>query len=102
VLESSAGLEVIEVSAPAEHATYRDHELALPTPFVQADRSYGGQRFVRHVAPEADWVRAGEGFEVRDTGIVKASAQTGSVRVLRSRAGRIPIQPPPEGIVFLT
>ena len=31
VLESSAGLEVIEVACPAEHETTRDHEIDLPT-----------------------------------------------------------------------
>ena len=31
VLESSAGLEVIEVACPAEHETTRDHEIGLPT-----------------------------------------------------------------------
>ena len=32
VLESSAGAEVVEVSAPAEHITMADHDLALPCP----------------------------------------------------------------------
>jgi hypothetical protein len=31
VLEASPGLEVIEVSVPAAHATHVDHERALPT-----------------------------------------------------------------------
>ena len=31
VLESSAGLEVIEVTSPAEHPTHVDHDLPLPT-----------------------------------------------------------------------
>lgn len=101
VLESSPGLEVIEVSAPAEHETYRDHGLALPTPSVRTDRSYGGQTFVRHVASSAEWHPAGRGFAVRDTGIAKASGQVGSVRVLRSGGGRLALQPPASGVVCL-
>ena len=30
VLESSPGLEVVEIAAPALHATFADHEMALP------------------------------------------------------------------------
>jgi len=50
VLESSPGLEVIEVASPAAHATRVDHELALPTP--RRDRTYAGQHFA--------WCRPGE------------------------------------------
>ncbi len=50
VLECSPGLEVIEVAAPAVHATHVDHDLALPT--ARRDRTYGGQRFA--------WCRRGE------------------------------------------
>lgn len=35
VLESSPGLEVIEIGCPAEHETFADHDLQLPTPVVQ-------------------------------------------------------------------
>ena len=30
VLESSPGLEVVEISAPALHETFADHDLKLP------------------------------------------------------------------------
>lgn len=84
VLEASQGLEVIEVSAPAEHETFRDHALTLPTPGHSPDRDFGGQRFVRHVA--ADVGLAGDGgFDVRDTGISNCSGDAGSVRVLSAR-----------------
>ena len=43
VLESSPGLEVIELSCPAVHATYADHELALP--LGRRERAWGDQRF---------------------------------------------------------
>jgi quercetin dioxygenase-like cupin family protein len=46
VLESSPGLEVVELGCPAIHATYADHELALPTPAPpRPDRLWDGQRF---------------------------------------------------------
>ena len=42
VLESSAGLEVIEISAPALHETFADHALQLPNG-VRRDRAlFGG------------------------------------------------------------
>jgi quercetin dioxygenase-like cupin family protein len=84
VLEASAGLEVVEVSAPAEHETFRDHALALPTANVRADRVYGGQPFVRHVAAEAIWERVEGGFESRDLGIARATDGAARVSVLRS------------------
>ncbi len=45
VLESSPGLEVIEVSSPAAHATHVDHDHALPD--REPPREHGGQRFAR-------------------------------------------------------
>ena len=50
VLECEAGSEVIEISMPAEHETWVDHEMTLPTIEYRPDRDFGGQRFVRHVA----------------------------------------------------
>jgi len=47
--------QVLEVSAPAEHATLADHDHALPGGRVVAaggEGLFGGQRFVRHVAAE--------------------------------------------------
>jgi len=87
VLESSAGLEVIEIGCPAEHETWRDHELVLPTPHRRPERIFGGQRFVHHVAAEATWQRGGDArFEFRDTGIAEATDRIASVRVLRATA----------------
>jgi len=47
VLEASPGLEVIELSSPAVHETLADHELELPTPRLDPDREFSGQRFAR-------------------------------------------------------
>ena len=84
VLEASAGLEVIEVGSPAQHATWRDHELALPTPQVDGERRFGGQCFVRHVAAQALWQSSAQGrLQFADTGIADATNGMASVRVLR-------------------
>ncbi|MCY1058960.1 cupin domain-containing protein [Nannocystis sp. SCPEA4] len=84
VLESSPGLEVLEVSCPAEHDTFADHALALPTADLRPEREFGGQRFVRHQAASARW---GEwrhpGFLARDTGIAAATAGIADVQVVR-------------------
>ncbi len=54
VLESSAGLEVIEVASPAEHDTLVDHELTLPTADLRPDRAFDGQTFVHHRVATAE------------------------------------------------
>ena len=88
VLESSAGAEVVEIGAPAEHITIADHRLALPTPERYPQRDFSGQRFVRHIASEATWSPwRMNGFEMRDTGIGAATAGLAGVRVLRAAAG---------------
>lgn len=90
VLECSPGLEVLEVSSPAEHVTRVDHDLALPNGAARADRAFSGQRFVRHVASAAAWRSVGEsGWEVRDTGIRAATEGLASVRVLRPSASSL-------------
>lgn len=49
VLRCSDGLEVLEVSAPAEHATLADHDHMLPDGVAAiAPLVLGGQHFVRH------------------------------------------------------
>lgn len=87
VLESSPGLEVIEIGCPAVHETWRDHALQLPTAQVRPQRAFDGQRFVRHIADTADWQPCGNAdYEYRDTGIENASGGRASVRVLRAAA----------------
>ncbi len=87
VLESSPGLEVIEVACPAEHMTGVDQDMTLPTQTVDAERRFGGQRFVRHQAATAEWQpwrRAG--FEARDIGIAAATDGLAGVKVARLSA----------------
>ena len=84
VLESSPGLEVIEIGCPAEHETIADWSLPLPTDAERPDRDFGGQRFVRHVAegaPYAPWRI--DGWEFRDTGIGDATDGLAGARVAR-------------------
>jgi mannose-6-phosphate isomerase-like protein (cupin superfamily) len=85
VLESSPGLEVLEVSSPAEHPTFVEHDLELPTPTVHAERDFDGQRFVRHRLATAMWApwRDG-GFEAADTGIGSATGGLAGVRTVRA------------------
>jgi len=85
VLESSAGLEVVEVSAPAVHATYADHNLELPNG-SNPGRIYGGQYFLRHVAAETPWTSADEGL-AQETEAGVATSGLAEVRTLRPRDG---------------
>ena len=84
VLSSSAGAEVVEIGAPAEHITMADHTLELPNLRVDAGRNFGGQRFVRHIAGQARWKPWGvKGFEVSETGIGQATNGIAGIRVVR-------------------
>lgn len=89
VLESSAGLEVIEIGCPAIHDTHADPATTLPTGRVLPERGYGlGQRFVRHIAADATWSAADAGgFEFRNIGIDGATHGVAGVRVLRRALG---------------
>ncbi|RMH76789.1 MAG: cupin, partial [Actinomyces sp.] len=80
-LWASAGLEVVEVTAPAVHPTHRDHDTVLPDTPAPPDRRWGGQLFVHHVAATAptspSWL---PGFEAVDLGIATASGGRAGVR----------------------
>lgn len=51
VLECEANSEVIEVTMPAEHETWADHALVLPTNELDPERVFGMQQFIRLSAP---------------------------------------------------
>ena len=85
VLESSPGVEVVEVSAPAVHATYADHQLELPNE-SNPGRIYGGQYFLRHVAADTAWSSAAEGL-AQATEVGVATSGLAEVRTLRPRDG---------------
>jgi quercetin dioxygenase-like cupin family protein len=100
VLESSAGLEVVEVGCPAVHDTMTDTDLELPNPKPDGDRLFGTsapyqpQRFVRHQAREASWEHDPDRvWEQRDTGIAAATGGLAGVRVLRSPSPAARLEP---------
>lgn len=94
VLESSDNMEVVEIACPAEHETFVDHEMKLPTSEVRPDRDFGGQRFVFHQADKAVWQLSDvPGMEYRNTGIAYATKGVVSVVVVRAtgECGDIPL-----------
>ena len=80
VLESSPGLEVIEIGSPAIHATHADHAMTLPTPMMRRDRDFGGQRFSWHRSPgsvvEPGFVAGTLGIDTATGGIAGARIRT--------------------------
>jgi len=84
VLESSAGAEVIEIGAPAEHVTMTERRMQLPNGELQPGRDFDGQRFVFHQAASGHWTPWRiDGFQARDTGIGDATAGMAGIRVVR-------------------
>jgi quercetin dioxygenase-like cupin family protein len=82
VLESSPGLEVVEISCPALHETCADHEMSLPNDRVDRERMFGGQSFLRHVAKETPWMQF-NGGEAQETAWRDATAGLADVRTIR-------------------
>lgn len=81
VLESSTGLEVVEIGCPALHETLAEHELTLPTG-INAGRTYGGQQFLRHVAAQSPWTEF-RGGEAQETEMRAATRGLAEVRTIR-------------------
>jgi quercetin dioxygenase-like cupin family protein len=91
VMESSAGAEVVEICAPAEHITMADRSMPLPNGDLQPGRDFDGQKFVFHVAAQGSWTSwRVAGFEARDTGIGQATAGLAGVRVVRPTGAQVP------------
>jgi mannose-6-phosphate isomerase-like protein (cupin superfamily) len=87
VLESSDNMEVVEFACPAEHETCVDHDMPLPTPVLNPDRDFSGQRFVYHNASDAAWLPwKVPGFEYQDTGIAEATNGIASAVVVKASA----------------
>ena len=88
VLESSPGMEVIEIGCPAEHDTIAEHVITLPTGRELPDREYGGQLFVRHRASSSPWSPFRyPGFVQQDLGIGAATDGLAGARVIRPEGG---------------
>jgi len=91
VMESSAGAEVVEICAPAEHITMADRAMTLPNAELQPGRDFDGQKYIFHVAAQARWQPwRVAGFEVRDTGIGGATGGLAGVRVVRPTGAQVP------------
>jgi quercetin dioxygenase-like cupin family protein len=82
VLESSPACEVIEIGAPALHATYAEHRFDLPNG-TRPERMFGAQRFYLHVASGASW-RMFDGGEAMETAILEATGGLAEVRTIRA------------------
>jgi quercetin dioxygenase-like cupin family protein len=87
VLESSADLHVIELSCPAQHDTFAEHDITLPSASLSPQRDFGGQRFLHHRAATAEWKPWNvDGFEHRDLGFAAATDGLAHVAVVRGGA----------------
>lgn len=85
VLECSDNMEVLEISCPADHVTFVEHEMTLPTDSVTNDRRFGSQRFVRYAAAGANWTTSDfSGFAASDTGIAAATDDLVDVNIIRN------------------
>src|SRR5204863_8697131 len=85
VLESSAGLEVVEISCPASHETFADYDMVLPNGEADPGRLYGGQHFLHHAAAAAPWTPC-HGAEAQETGVSEASGGLAEARIVRPGA----------------
>ena len=89
VLEAEAGSEVIEITSPAEHETWFDHEIRLPTESLRPSRVFGTQRFVRHLESKAAWQAFDDGdILVAGTEIAAAGDGTPDVYTLKAKSDR--------------
>lgn len=86
VLSCSPGVEVIEISCPAQHSTLGDPDLVLPTAVVRPDRLFSGQCFVRYQGDQAQWqpMKQTLQWEHSNTGLDVATGGLAGAKVLRS------------------
>jgi len=81
VLESSPGLEVIEIGSPAVHATFAEHRFKLPNG-RDPRRTFAGQRFLHHVGAQTPWTLF-NGWQAQQTAINEATGGLAEVRTIR-------------------
>ena len=97
VLESSAGLEVVEIGCPALHETIADHGMTLPNS-TDRERSFsGGQRFLRHLASNTAWTPF-HGGEAQETALKAATGGLAEARTIRG--DRVELSPHSGELVF--
>ena len=99
VLESSVGLEVIEITAPALHETFADHALELPNGTSEG-RLFEGQGFLHHRAAQTGWTPL-NGAEAQETQMFEATGGLADVLMFRSAgASHLPFKPHDGELVF--
>lgn len=85
VMETSNGLEVIEISLPAEHITAIDSELSLPNGRIESHRQFHGQRFCHFQQAKGQWgPHKLPGFRACDTGVALASGGLAGANLLQA------------------
>ena len=100
VLENGPGLEVVEITCPAVHETFADHDMALPNGRLDPARDFGGQQFLHHAAADTPWA-AWHGGEAQATALLAASAGRIDARIVRPGAAvAIDLQPSYGELVF--
>jgi quercetin dioxygenase-like cupin family protein len=82
VLESSPGLEVVEIGCPAVHETLADHDMLLPNGRSPVPRPYGGQLFLHHVAANSPWTDW-HGGQAQATALEDATGGLAEARMVR-------------------
>jgi mannose-6-phosphate isomerase-like protein (cupin superfamily) len=98
VLESSPGLEVVEITAPAMHETFAEHAMELPNG-VDESLVFGDQRFLRHIAAETPWTPFAGG-EAQETRLAEASGGMADARTIRACGELIHFAPHDGELVF--
>jgi len=98
VLESSPGLEVVEITAPAMHETFADHAMELPNG-VDAAQVFGSQRFLKHIAAETPWTPFAGG-EAQESALSEATGDLADARTIRACGGPIHFAPHAGELVF--
>jgi len=96
VLESSAGFEAVEITCPASHETFADHEMALPNGKPRTEREFGGQHFLHHRAARSPWT-AWHGAQAQATRVRDASGGLAEARIVRPGASPVIAVPPKDG-----
>ena len=100
VLESSPRLEVVEITSPALHETFADHDMALPNGDAGTARDFNGQHFLHHLAAASPWMEW-HGAQAQATGVGDATGGLAEARILRPGASPVIAVPPHEGeLVF--
>lgn len=55
VLENTDNFSVIEIASPAQHYTFKEHLITLPTSSIDKDKIYQGQKFCFFRFSESKW-----------------------------------------------